>query len=425
MYSATGQSWPPKPRDLVGTTKFRALDSGASSVRLSELTDFSGSLGNTVDGCHSGILSTFPPTRCGIATFSAALGKSLIRHGHAVSIVRVRDNDDTPCSSDVAVPAALVAGDRSSIQRAAAALNSCDLALIQHEYGLYGGDDGADVLEVVAQLRVPSIAILHTVLPRPTTHQREVVNALGAAVDGVVVMTEGARNILRDVFDVDDAKVRVIPHGASITRHGGARVVQIRPIILTWGLIGPGKGIEWVIDAMAQLKDLSPRPLYVIAGQTHPKVLTHEGDKYRESLEQRVAQADVSEFVAFDNTYRDLASLGRLISSSSVVVLPYDSVDQATSGVLVDAVAAGRPVIATTFPHARELLSTGAGITVAHQDPTAIAAALRSVLSERSVASAMAAEADRISPTLSWDAVASQYEAFALRLTQRAEIGAR
>src|ERR1019366_682720 len=154
---------------------------------------------------------------------------------------------------------------------------------------------------------------------------------------------------LRRVNDVGDTPVAVIPHGAAIADRYAATPRHARKLLLTWGLIGPGKGIEWVIDALAKLKDIVPAPLYVIAGRTHPKVLAYEGDVYRRMLEQRVQDNDVSEMVVFDNSYRDLPSLNQLISSADVVLLPYDSVDQATSGVLVDAIAAGRPVIAPSL----------------------------------------------------------------------------
>jgi glycosyltransferase involved in cell wall biosynthesis len=162
--------------------------------------------------------------------------------------------------------------------------------------------------------------------------------------------------------------------------------------------------------------------VYVVAGRTHPKVLAHQGDGYRRSLIQRVATNGVGEMVQFDNSYRDLSSLSSLIESADVVVLPYDSKDQATSGVLVDAIAAGRPVVATEFPHANELLATGAGITVAHKDAAALARALRRVLSDSKVAADMAREARFLASGLSWRAVAVQFQATADRLLHYSEV---
>jgi glycosyltransferase involved in cell wall biosynthesis len=294
------------------------------------------------------------------------------------------------------------------------------VAVIQHEYGLYGGRDGDDVLRVIDGLTVPSIAILHTVLQRPTPHQVEVLNAVLTGVDAAVVMTQGAATTLSRLHELGDTPVEIIPHGALVTSEA-VKPDGARPKILTWGLIGPGKGIEWVIDAMARLKDLRPAPLYVIAGETHPKVLANEGDGYRNSLMRRVAQNNVDHLVHFDNSYRDLASLTSLISSADVVVLPYDSKDQATSGVLVDAVAAGRPVVATDFPHARELLASGAGITVAHQDSVALARALRRVLCDPQLAAAMGGEARVLASGLSWRAVAAQFQGVSRGLLQYAD----
>jgi glycosyltransferase involved in cell wall biosynthesis len=241
----------------------------------------------------------------------------------------------------------------------------------------------------------------------------------------MVVMTDAARRRLCDRFDVDESKVTTIAHGAAVPaprqppRHElrlRPRSSPARPLLLSWGLLGRGKGIEWAIDAMAQLKDLEPRPRYVVAGRTHPKVVAFEGEAYRDLLLERTWVNQVAGSVTFDATYRDVGSLTRLIQDAAVVVLPYDSRDQVTSGVLVDAVAAGRPVVATAFPHAVELLSSGAGIVVPHRNPGALAAALRRVLTEPGLAAAMAAEAARLAPSLGWPAVAEQYAGLADRL---------
>jgi glycosyltransferase involved in cell wall biosynthesis len=164
---------------------------------------------------------------------------------------------------------------------------------------------------------------------------------------------------------------------------------------------------------MPLLQDLRPRPKYVIAGDTHPKVFAREGERYREMLVRRTWEQGVAPMVSFDRGYRDLRALSTLIETATVVVLPYDSEDQVTSGVLVDAVAAGRPVVSTAFPHAIELLASGAGIVVPQRDPAALGAALRRVLTEDGLATAMSEEATRLAPELGWSAVASRYHALA------------
>ncbi|HEY5104156.1 MAG TPA: glycosyltransferase, partial [Acidimicrobiales bacterium] len=180
--------------------------------------------------------------------------------------------------------------------------------------------------------------------------------------------------------------------------------------------------IEWAIDAMTLLRDLKPMPLYIVAGRTHPKVLARQGDVYRESLMERVAKNNVGDMVHFDSSYRTLAALNELIQSVDVVVLPYDSHDQATSGVLVDALAAGLPVVATAFPHARELLTSGAGSVVAHEDPEALANALRSILTLPELLDDMASEARSIASSLSWATVATEYQRVAETLLENVAV---
>jgi glycosyltransferase involved in cell wall biosynthesis len=287
-------------------------------------------------------------------------------------------------------------------------LNQSDVAVIQHEYGIYGGVDGDEVVDVMDGLRVPSIVIAHTILKDPTPHQRSVLEALAARADQVIVMSEAASQRLCGGFDIDRRKVATIPHGATIPTDTST-VRRGRPTVLTWGLLGPGKGIERVIEAMGSLSDLAGRPRYLVAGQTHPKVLAADGEAYRDARMEQARRSGVADSVYFDTGYRSVAMLNALIQSAAVVVLPYDSTDQVTSGVLVDAVASGRPVVATAFPHAVELLASGAGIVVGHDDPDALASALRRVLTQPRLAGAMAAEARRLAPEMAWPVVGSAY----------------
>lgn len=367
-------------------------------------------------GTRFGFVSTFPPTQCGLATFTAALHGALTASG--VDEGRVVRLVEAPGPRPADVVAEWVAGDEAGAARAAARLNDTDVVVLQHEFGVYGGRDGEDVLTLLAALRVPTVVVLHTVLVRPTPHQRQVLEAVVAAADSVVTMTVTARDRLAAHYQVDLAKVEIIAHGAPgvrapagpapVARNGG-------PTVLTWGLLGPGKGIEWGIEAMALLRDLRPAPRYVVAGQTHPKVVLHAGEAYRTALTDRAARLGLGSAVAFDGRYRDAASLATLVDSADVVLLPYDSVDQVTSGVLVEAVAAGKPVVATGFPHAVELLGAGAGLVVAHRDPAAIAAALRTVLTRHDMAARMSAAGSATAPQ-PWSAVADSYRALSERL---------
>jgi glycosyltransferase involved in cell wall biosynthesis len=360
-----------------------------------------------------GILSTYPPTPCGLATFSAALARGLEANGADVAVVRVADGAS---SADLRVVGELHNGVPASLAEASATLSGCDVVIMQHDYGLYGGTDGDEVLDVLAALTVPSIVVAHTVLAEPTRHQRQVLESIASRADAMVVMAQTARRRLCTNFDVDPSKVTTIHHGAAMPAPGYTPDRSGGPVLLTWGLLGPGKGIEWAIDAIADLADLSPRPRYVIAGRTHPKVLSSDGEAYRNMLVTRAWGHGLASSVTFDSTYRDLASLTRLVQDASLVILPYDSKDQVTSGVLVDALAAGRPVVATAFPHAVELLANGAGIVVPHCDAAALSAALRRVLTQPHLAAHMEREAARLAPMFAWPAVARQYVGLADRI---------
>ncbi len=168
--------------------------------------------------------------------------------------------------------------------------------------------------------------------------------------------------------------------------------------------------------ALARLQDLDPAPTYTVAGRTHPKVIEQHGEAYRSSLHQLGAHLGVAHAVDYQSAYHDDAALGALIRSADVVVLPYDSREQVTSGVLIEAVAAGVPVVATPFPHAVELLTDGPGLLVPHQDPAALAKAIRRILTEPGLAAGLAGRTRPIAADLRWPAVADRYRALAERL---------
>lgn len=359
-----------------------------------------------------GILGTYPPTVCGLATFSAALAAGLCANDAAVRVIRVSDGSS---ARDSRVVGELENGRPNSVAASSELLNDNDIAIIQHEYGIYGGADGDEVVDIIGGLRVPSIVVAHTVLKHPSAHQRSVLEAIADMADQVVVMSGAANDRLCRGYDVDSEKISTIPHGATIPYAAPAKRSG-RPTLLTWGLLGPGKGIERVIDAMASLRGLACRPQYLIAGQTHPKVLAADGEAYRAARIEQARYSGVADSVFFDGAYRAVPSLNALAQSAAAVVLPYDSTDQVTSGVLVDAIASGRPVIATAFPHAVELLASGAGIVVGHDDPDALVRALRRVVTEPHLAGSMATEARRLAPRMAWSVVAEDYLRLAHRL---------
>jgi polysaccharide biosynthesis protein PslF len=353
-----------------------------------------------------GFLSTYPPTQCGLATFTASLQHHLTAAtpGSRSRVVRVVSAAEPHATTSSAVHPMRP----GAAEDAAAVLNRCDVAVVQHEYGIYAGGDGEEVLSVLALLRVPVVVVLHTVLTTPTPGQRRVLEAVVDHSDAVVTMSEAARNRLLAGYEVTrPGKVSVIPHGAVPADRSAPGAPDRGPLVLTWGLLGRGKGVEWGIAALAALRDLRPR--YLVAGQTHPKVLAHEGEAYRTHLRSRAAACGVTDLVEFDPSYLATEALADLVGRADVVLLPYDSSDQVTSGVLVEALAARKPVVATVFPHAVELLADGAGLLVPHRDPAAIAAALRRVLTEPGLAAAMRDRSADLGAALNWSAVASRY----------------
>jgi glycosyltransferase involved in cell wall biosynthesis len=363
-----------------------------------------------------GFLSTYPPTQCGLATFNAALVTHLTAGATGSGVVRLLAGDDHGgLAIDKAAPRVVHTWPTDTPGgwvAAANALNRFDVVVVQHEYGIYPGDAGEEVLPLLRALKKPKIVVLHTVLSNPDPLQRSVLERIVASADAVVTMTDTARQRLTAMYRVDGRKISVIPHGAA-SHTSAPRDRHEMPHLLTWGLLGPGKGIEWALRALARLGDREPLPTYTVAGRTHPKVLEQHGDVYRDSLKKLAADLGVADQVRWADVYLDQGALSRLIRSADVVVLPYDSTEQVTSGVLIEAVGAGVPVVATEFPHAVELLADGPGLLVPHQDPEAMAAAIRRLLADDSTSRLTGLTGG---PTLRWPAVAARYQALASRL---------
>jgi glycosyltransferase involved in cell wall biosynthesis len=187
----------------------------------------------------------------------------------------------------------------------------------------------------------------------------------------------------------------------------------MRPRILTWGLLGEGKGIEWGIEALAQLHNIDPLPEYFVVGQTHPKVVKRDGYRYRNHLENLAHKFGVADRVHFMDGYLDSAALARVITSADLYLLPYDARDQVTSGVLAEAMVAGGPVVATRFPHAVELLGDGTGVLVDHQNPSSIAGALRRLILQPQIRQHMRERTRIKSAKFLWPSVGAEFSQLA------------
>lgn len=356
-----------------------------------------------------GILSTQSRTRDGVANFTTSLAAALMANtpGLSVEVVRVASTEG------------LAADGRA----AARALNKFDVAIIQHEHGGHRGDDGDRVLEVLEWLLVPVVVVMHTVPATPDPHQLYVLEMLTQSADAVVTMSQSGRRRLLDDYRVEPRKLMLIPHGAPVADEvarpaGRAR----RPMVLTWGVLGPGKGVEWGIDALSEMNLLRPRPRYVVAGQMEP-----EGDGgYLQFLKRRAQERSVGHMVEFEPGFISPERLRELLREADVVLLPYDSHEQVTSGVLVESLAAMVPVVCTAFPHAVDLLRDGQGGTVVpHGDSAAIAAAVTRIAVEPAVAAAMSAHNATLTSLVGWPTVAGQYLQLFHALTRRPSAASR
>ena len=361
-------------------------------------------------------VSTYPPTVCGLASFTASLVDAVAVHRgsrRGLGVVGLGDARSVP-SPDVVYHHRR--GDGVSLDKAIRLLNTYDTVSIQHEFGIFSGPDGEEVIDLMAGLRVPTAVTFHTVLDGPTARQRMIIDHLAGRADRVVVMSETAAGRLARRYRVDPERVEVIPHGVDAVFAGPSLVNGGRPLVLTWGLIGPDKGLEWVVEAFAGLVDLRPQPRYLIAGATHPNVVEAAGESYREGLAALAHGLGLEDVIEFDNRYLDRASLARMVRSADLVVLPYTSVEQVTSGVLVEALAAAKPVIATRFPHAVELLSGGAGVTVPYGDPGAMGVELRRLLTDRRLAARMGRDARDLAHGWFWPTIGGRFGSMMSRL---------
>ncbi len=359
-----------------------------------------------------GFVSTYPPTVCGLANFTASLlGAIAESRGsrQGLGVVSLAATASAVPDGDVVYRHAR--GDDASRRIAIKHLNAFDAVSIQHEFGIFGGPDGEEAVELLAVLEAPAAVTFHTVLNNPSDRQRTIIERLAIEAARSVVMSRTALHRLTTRYDVDPGRIDVIPHGADARFGGPSLATGERPLVLTWGLIGPGKGLETAIRAFAGLTQMRPLPRYLIAGATHPNVRESQGESYRESLVSLVRSLGLETIVEFDDRYLDRAVLARLVRSADLVVLPYASVEQVTSGVLVEAIAASKPVIATAFPHALELLSGGAGITVPHDDPAALGRALRSVLTDGRLAARMERHTRRLRRGRYWPTIGQRYDA--------------
>lgn len=325
-------------------------------------------------------------------------------HGHTYDyppVVRLQINDEN----------------LAEYSRAADFLNErhCQVACLQHEFGIFGGDAGNHIMALLSRLRTPIITTLHTVLAEPRSAQRSVLNRIVDASSTVIVMAEKARILLRTIYGVPAEKIEIIPHGipdsafvepdAAKAKLGFAR----HAVILTFGLLSPNKGIEVMIDAMPAILKSRPDAVYVVLGATHPNLVRNEGESYRESLIARAGALGVEEHVVFLNRFVDQATLLDFISMCDVYVTPYLKEAQMTSGTLAYSFGLGKAVVSTPYWHAQELLADGRGVLVPFGDAKAIATEIAGLLTDDVRRNAMRKLAYSSSRSMTWERTAERY----------------
>jgi glycosyltransferase involved in cell wall biosynthesis len=298
----------------------------------------------------------------------------------------------------------------------AKALRKCvDIVSIQHEYGIWGGEDGGHVIDFLRALDVPAVATLHTVLQRPTPGQRSVLTELVALTDATVVMSQSAADRLANVYGIDRGRLQVIPHGVpELPFVDGATVkpslgVERRQIILSFGLLGPGKGYELAIAALPEVVAAHPSVLYVVVGETHPDLVRREGETYREGLIAAVARLGLQDHVRFVDRYVGRVELTKWLEAADVFVTPYPNLDQIVSGTLSYAMGAGRPVVSTPYAYADEVLADGRGVLVPPASPQALGAALNELLGDPELRAAIGSRAYAYSRRMVWSSVGDKY----------------
>jgi glycosyltransferase involved in cell wall biosynthesis len=360
------------------------------------------------------------PRRCGIATFTTDLQRAVTnyRPGLECSIAAMTDHGQ---SYDYPASVALQIEDASveAYVRAAAVLNAgrFDIACLQHEFGIFGGEAGGHILELLSRLTMPVVTTLHTVLAKPSAAQREVMDRIVEASSKIIVMANKGRELLRSVYRVPDEKIEVIAHGipdfpfvepdAAKARLGFSG----RSVILTFGLLSPSKGIEVMIDAMPSILQRRPDAVYVVLGATHPNLVRDQGEAYRESLMTRVREHGIEDHVVFLDQFVDQATLLEFISMCDVYVTPYLNEAQMTSGTLAYSFGLGKPVVSTPYWHARELLADGRGVLVSFGDAAAIGEAIAQLLTDAPRRQAMRERAYANSRSMTWDRTAERYMA--------------
>lgn len=374
-------------------------------------------------------LGGFEPRRCGIATFTHDVCEAVAGAAPDSECFAGAVNDHVEgYKYPPRVRFELLEKDLDSYRRAADFLNfnNASVLCVQHEFGIYGGPAGSHLLALLKEVRMPVVTTLHTVLSEPNTTQRKVMDELVRRSDRVVVMARKGAEILRETYGVPEMKVDIIPHGIPDSPFKDSSFykaqfgVEGRLVLLTFGLLGPGKGIEHVIEALPEIVRQYPNVIYLVLGATHPQLVEREGERYRLSLERLAEDRGVKEHVNFYNRFVSLDDLKEFIGATDIYLTPYLNEAQITSGTLAYVFGAGKAVVSTPYWHANELLADGRGVLVPFRNPPAIAEGVCGLLDNPARLEKIRQDAYAMGRKMIWPAVAQQYlESFQHALADR------
>src|SRR4051812_9534321 len=363
-------------------------------------------------------LGDYMPRQCGIATFTTDICESVAAEYPSCECI-VGAVNDRPEGYEYSTRIRFEIDEKEidSYRRAADFLNinNVEVVSVQHEFGIYGGPAGSHLLAFLRDVHMPVVTTLHTVLREPNEPQRFVMEQLDALSNRFIVMAERGRAILKEVYGVAPEKIDLIPHGVpdvqfiDPTFHKDQFGVEGKTVLLTFGLLSPNKGIEYVIEALPAIVKAYPNVVYIILGATHPNLLLREGESYRLKLERLAEDRGVTGNVIFYNRFVTLEELTDFIGAADIYITPYLNEAQITSGTLAYAFGAGKAVISTPYLYAQELLAKDRGILVPFADSPAIAEGVNRFLADSKMMTAMRKRAWKVGREMIWPVVAQRY----------------